>query len=143
MGLQNPGATTSPQYFPTDFDQTHNLIVIANWTFRNWQLGGRFRVVTGSPSTPTMEGVFDSDMGRYVCQQGPTNSVRKPTFHELDVRIERRWTFKFWQFGVYADVWNIYNAENPEGTIYDYRCRGSIPIRGIPFLPILGIRGMF
>jgi len=45
--------------------------------------------------------------------------------------------------GFLVDLQNIYNAQNPEGTIYDYRCRGSVPIRGVPFYPILGIRGMF
>ena len=75
------------------------------------------------------------------CRSGPTNSARKPTFNQLDFRIDRTWTFKAWQFGVYADLQNIYNAENPEGTIYDYRCRTSIPIRGVPFYPILGHPG--
>jgi len=40
-------------------------------------------------------------------------------------------------------VQNVYNAQNPELTVYDYRCRGTEPVRGIPFLPILGLRGMF
>ena len=57
----------------------------------------------------------------------PTNSARKPTFNQLDFRVDRTWTFKAWQFGVYADLQNIYNAENPEGTIYDYRCRDVDP----------------
>ena len=89
------------------------------------------------------EGVFDADEGAYVCRAGPTNSARKPTFNQLDFRVDRNWTFKVWQLGVYADLQNVYNAQNPEGTIYDYRCRTSIPIRGVPFYPILGIRGMF
>ena len=43
----------------------------------------------------------------------------------------------------YNGLANVYNAENREFTIPDYRCRGSVPVRGIPFLPILGIKGMF
>jgi hypothetical protein len=82
-------------------------------------------------------------MGMNVCAAGATNSARKPTFHQLDFRVDRRWTFRAWELGVYADLNNIYNAQNPEGTIYDYRCRTSIPIRGVPFYPILGIKGTF
>jgi hypothetical protein len=95
------------------------------------------------PATPMTEGAFDAEEGTYVCRAGPTNSVRRATFHQLDFRVDRKWTFKAWELGVYADLQNIYNAENPEGTIYDYRCRTSNPIRGVPFFPILGIKGMF
>jgi TonB family protein len=132
-----------PKWFPTDYDQRHNLIAVASYALRSWRFGVRFRLVTGAPETPAFDGVFDADQGAYVCRAGPTNSARKPTFSQLDARVDRTWTFKAWQLGVYADLQNVYNAENPEGTIYDYRCRTSIPIRGVPFYPILGIKGMF
>jgi len=132
-----------PKWFPTDFDQTHNLITVASYRLKSWILGVRFRLVSGAPTTPMLEGVFDAEEGHYACRTGPTNSARKPTFNQLDFRVDKTWTFKAWELGVYADLQNIYNAENPEGTIYDYRCRTSIPIRGVPFYPILGIKGMF
>jgi TonB family protein len=146
--MQQMGGTimdqaVQPKWFPTDYDQTHNLIAVASYQMRNWRFGLRFRLVTGAPNTPMYEGVFDADEGAYVCRAGPTNSGRKPTFNQLDLRVDRNWTFKVWQLGVYADLQNVYNAQNPEGTIYDYRCRTSVPIRGVPFYPILGIRGMF
>jgi TonB family protein len=141
-GLQDPNAT-KPQWFPTDYDQTHNLIAVASYALKKWRLGIRYRLVSGAPTTRMLEGVFDNEDGTYSCRSAPTNSARKPTFNQLDFRVDRTWTFKAWQLGVYADLQNIYNAENPEGTIYDYRCRTSIPIRGVPFYPILGIKGMF
>jgi hypothetical protein len=140
--IMQPG-TRTPTWFPTDYDQRHNLIAVLSYSLRNWTLGTRFRLVTGAPTTPLMEGAFDADMGADVCAAGATNSARKPTFHQLDFRVDRKWTFRAWELGVYADLNNIYNAQNPEGTIYDYRCRTSIPIRGVPFYPILGIKGTF
>jgi hypothetical protein len=140
--LQN--GTTNPPYFPTDFDETHNLIAVASYAPNpRWRLGTRFRLVTGAPDTPTMEGAFDADSGLYACRQGPVNWIRKPTFHQLDLRVDRLWTFNAWQLGLYVDVQNVYNAKNPEATIQDYRCRSSEPIRGIPFLPDFGIKGVF
>jgi len=59
------------------------------------------------------------------------------------VRVDRIWTFRLWELSAYLDVQNVYNAQNPEATIYDYRCRGSEAIRGLPILPILGVRGLF
>jgi hypothetical protein len=142
-GLQDP-TRTRPTWFPTDFDQRHNLIVVASYSpVQKWRVGTRFRLVSGTPITPTLEGAYDAEEGTYACRSGAINSARRPTFHALDFRVDRTWTFKAWELGVYADLQNIYNAENREGTIYDYRCRTSIPIRGVPFLPILGIKGMF
>jgi hypothetical protein len=140
--LQDPTKTTV-KWFPTDYDQTHNLIAVASYALKKWRFGARFRLVSGAPETPMLEGAYDAEQGMDVCRTGPTNSIRKPTFHQLDIRVDRTWTFKAWQLGLYADLNNIYNAQNPEGTIYDYRCRTSIPIRGVPFYPILGIKGTF
>jgi TonB family protein len=142
MGIQDP-TQAKPTWFPTDFDQTHNLITVASYATKNWRFGIRFRLVSGMPTTPMMEGVFDADEGSYACRAGRTNSVRRPTFHQLDARVDRTWTFKAWALGFYVDLTNVYNAENREGTVYDYRCRTSIPIRGIPFFPNLGIKGTF
>jgi TonB family protein len=142
MGTLQTGAQ-STVWYPTDFDQTHNLILVGSYTWGAWRFGTRFRYVTGTPDTLMYEGVYDADAGLYACRQAPTNSSRKPTFNQLDLRGERTWTFNAFQIGAYLDIQNVYNAQNPEFTIYDYRCRGTEPVRGIPFLPILGVRGIF
>jgi hypothetical protein len=142
MGALQTGAQ-STTWYPTDFDQTHNLIVVGSYTWHAWRFGTRFRLVTGTPDTPMSEGTYDADAGLYACRAAPTNSGRRPTFNQLDLRAERTWTFNAWAFGAYLDVQNVYNAQNPEFTIYDYRCRGSEAVRGIPVLPILGLRGIF
>ncbi len=141
--VATPGATSSNGWFPTDYDQRHNLIAVGSYQLKRWRLGGRFRLVSGSPETPVVGGVYDADLNQYQCQYGAPNSVRKPTFHQLDVRVDRTWTFRLWELSAYLDVQNVYNAQNPEATIYDYRCRGSEAIRGLPILPILGVKGLF
>ena len=37
---------------PGQFDQTHNLIVVASYSFRGWETGVSYRLVTGTPRTP-------------------------------------------------------------------------------------------
>jgi hypothetical protein len=147
-GMGNFGALNDPNvakntWYPTDFDQPQNLIFVGSYTWRSWRFGSRFRYVSGVPDTKMFEGTYDADTGMYACRQGPRNASRRPSFNQLDVRVERTWTFTSWQFSTYLDIQNIYNAENPEFTIYDYRCRGSEPVRGVPFLPILGLKGIF
>jgi len=64
-------------------------------------------------------------------------------FNQLDLRVERTFTFSWWTLGAYLDVQNVFNTQNPESTAYDYRYRDSSPVRGLPILPVLGLRGRF
>jgi hypothetical protein len=132
-----------PVYAPTQFDQTHNLIVVASRRIGAWEVGTRFRLVTGVPETPILGASYDADFNGYDSVRGATGSTRRQTFHQLDLRAERTWTFDAWRLSAYLDVQNVYNAQNPEATIYDYRFRASAPVRGLPILPTLGVRGSF
>jgi hypothetical protein len=133
----------SPAYFPTQFDQTHNLIIVASRRFGAWELGTRFRLVTGIPETPILGSTYDADFNSWDPVMGKQGSRRRQTFHQLDFRFERTFTFDAWRFSIYLDVQNVYNAQNPEATIYDYRYQSSAPVRGLPILPVLGLKGHF
>jgi hypothetical protein len=37
----------------------------------------------------------------------------------------------------------VFNAENPESYVYDYRYQQQAPVRGLPIFPVLGLRGRF
>jgi TonB family protein len=131
-------------YRPTQFDQTHNFVGVASYrTDGGWEFGARFRLTTGRPQTPVLGGTYDADGDDYEPLQGESRSARGATFHELDIRIDKNWVFKTWQLGIYLDIINIYNAQNPEGTQYDYRFRESHPIRGVPFVPTFGVKGQW
>jgi hypothetical protein len=140
-GLPRNGADL--QWRPSVFDQTHNLIVVASYRWRAWQLGARYRLVTGNPTTPVTGSFYDADFNGYTRLVGTPGSARNPTFSQLDVRLEYTWTFNYWILGVYADVQNVTNAENPEGFTYDYRFQQTAAIRGLPIFPIAGVRGRF
>jgi outer membrane receptor protein involved in Fe transport len=125
-----------------DFDQTHIFSVIAAWMFpENWELSGRFRLVSGNPWTPFNRAVFASDLDRYVPIPGEHNSSRLPMFHQLDVRLEKRWIYESWSLAAYVSLTNAYNRKNVEGLRYNFDFTQSTPIQGLPIFPILGIRG--
>jgi hypothetical protein len=130
-------------YRPTDFDQTHNFILVASRRLGAWELGARFRLTTGVPETPIYGSTYDADYNNYDPISGEARSVRRQTFTQLDLRVERTWTFDAWRFSAYLDVQNVYNAQNPEATVYDYRYKDSGPIRGLPILPVIGLKGRF
>lgn len=129
---------------PSRFDQTHILTVLASVRLgRGWELGGRFRLISGNPTTPRLDGTFVADRSRYIPYIGERYSDRLPLFHQLDIRIEKTWDFEKWMLSLYLDVQNIYFAKNQEAVVWDYRNRHSYGISGIPILPTLGLRGRF
>jgi hypothetical protein len=140
-GTDRQGADLT--WHPSAFDQTHNLIVVASYSRWGWTLGGRYRFVTGVPTTPVAGSFYDADFGGYTRENGMPGSARMPNFSQLDVRLEHVWTFDAWTLGAYVDVQNVFNSENPEAITYDYRYAQSAPVRGLPIFPILGIRGRF
>ncbi len=126
---------------PFDFDQTHILTVVANLVLgRGWEAGVRFRLVTGNPDTPVTGAVFDADSDSYWPVYGPVNSDRLPAFHQLDVRVDKIWTFKHLQYSVYVDVQNVYNHKNVEGYDYAYDYSDKVYFYGLPILPSVGMK---
>lgn len=125
-----------------NFDQTHIFALAGSVRLgRGWEVGGTMRAVTGNPDTPIVGASFDQDLGVYSPENGRLNSTRTPTFHRLDLRTEKKWTFDSWRLAFYVDVQNVYNRRHPEGITYNYNYKESAAIKGLPILPIIGLRG--
>jgi TonB family protein len=127
-----------------DFDQTHILTLIGSYLLpRNWQIGGRFRLVSGNPITPVTGAVYNASTDRYDATYGAVNSSRLPLFHQLDVRVDKRWVYQRWMLNLYLDIQNIYNRANTEDFDYNFNYTQHNPQQGLPILPILGVRAEF
>ncbi|MEM9454349.1 MAG: TonB family protein [Myxococcota bacterium] len=123
------------------FDQTHILTVIGVVKLpKGWQLGGRFRLVSGNPETPVTGAVYDAASDSYIAISGPTNSGRLPAFHQLDLRVDKKWTRKRASFTLYLDVQNAYNAQNTEFTLYSYDFTQRSAVASLPIIPSLGTK---
>lgn len=84
---------------------------------RNWQIGARFRAQGGTPYTPynvsysslipvynaNPQGVFDYNL---------QNTQHLPWFHQLDIRVTKKWYLKKIAVELYLDIQNVY--DNPE-----------------------------
>ena len=127
----------------TGFDQTHILTVVGQSNLPyGFTVGGRFRLVSGNPTTLPVGSLHDLDTTNY----GRLASVapgRLPAFNQLDIRIDRKWVFDNFSMVTYLDLLNVYNAQNAEGYQDDYRYREREPISSLPILPVLGLSGEF
>lgn len=127
-----------------DYDQTHIVIAAAHvYLPYKFELGARFRYITGFPFSPAQGGVYDSDADLYQPQFPPIderNRSRVEPFHQVDLRIDRTFTFKTWILKAYIDISNIYNHPSPEQAVYSFDYTQQSFITGLPILPSFGIR---
>jgi TonB family protein len=124
-----------------DSDQTHILAILMSYRLpRNWELGLRWRYVSGNPETPVIGGVYNSDTDEYERILGAVNSARLPAFHQLDLRVDKSWIYDTWILSLYMDIQNTYNRSNVEGRQYNFDFSESRPQQGLPVLPALGIK---
>lgn len=132
---------SDPSWVPYDYDQTHAVSALAAFVLpRNWRIGGRFRLTSGNPTTPITSAIFDGSTGAYTPIEGPRNSDRLPIFHQLDLRVDKQFYWRYLKLNLYLDLQNSYNRANVEFWSYAYNYQQRAPIRGLPILPSLGAR---
>jgi len=115
--------------------------ILAGYRFNPaWEVSGKFRLATGLPSTPFItEGIYTGrlDFSRY--NAGP----RLPLFHALDVRVDRRWSFRSWQLEIYLDIQNIYGRKNVSGYRWNPRDQAPEADESLGILPSIGVNVQF
>ena len=125
-----------------DYDQSHNFIAVGSWKLgRNWQLGGRFQLTTGKPTTPVVGATYQADVDLYLPRYAPLNSQRVQAQHQLDVRIDQTWRVNGWKISGYLDVSNVYLNAAEVGDAYNFDYSARTPITTLPILPSFGVRG--
>ena len=132
-------------WYPFDFDQRHILSAQAGYDLpRDFGVSAQVQFVTGNPTTPYNAGIYDVDGALYnPFQLGGWNGERLPAFFQSSVRFDKLWTFKGWQLETYADFLNVVRGVNPEFTIYNYDYSDYAYVRGLPFIPNVGLEVKF
>jgi len=134
----------SPGFRLFDYDQTHILTALGSYRLpRNWEIGARWRYVSGNPYTPVTGATLNLDTDTYQPVTGAVNASRQPAFHQLDLRVDKRWVYDTWMFSAYMDIQNVYNHANTESWTYSYDYSQKSGGGGLSFLTIFGVRAEF
>lgn len=105
------------RYVPSAWDSRHLLSLTAGKQFSSgWDIGFRWQLLGGTPYTP-----FDIERSsrKEVWQVNSLglpdytrlNEKRLGTFHQLDVRIDKKFFFDRFNVSLYLDVQNVYAFE--------------------------------
>lgn len=100
-------------YRPSSWDARHIVSLTAGKRFKgNLEVGFKWRFQSGLPYTP------DSDVsslvnvwnvrGSALPDYNRLNELRRGLVHELDVRVDKKWSFEKWSLNLYLDLENAY-----------------------------------
>ncbi len=103
-------------YRPSVWDSRHFISLTAGKTWgKGWQVGARWRYSSGTPYTPydTVTSSLISNWevaNRGIFDYERLNESRLPSFHVLDVRLDKRWAFAKSNLNVFLDIQNAYRS---------------------------------
>jgi hypothetical protein len=101
----------------SSWDSRHTLSLVAGIKLKkNWEIGSKWRFVTGRPFTPAnVERSLTKTNWDIINQALPDysklNSGRLSNFNQLDFRVDKVWYFKHLSLNLYLDIQNIFNSQ--------------------------------
>jgi hypothetical protein len=109
---------SSDTFIPSSWDSRHLLTLTGSKEFKkNWVLGFKWRFSGGLPYTP-FDLATSSNIQVWNATNQPVfdftrlNSERFSPFHQLDLRVDKRFFFEKLTLMVYFDIQNAYNFKN-------------------------------
>jgi hypothetical protein len=137
--------SATDDWVPFDYDQTHILVANAAYDLPfDIGVSAQFQYVTGNPTSTFNAGVYDVDGNFYNgFRVGASNSERLPPYIQSSLRVDKLWTFRKWQLLTYLEAINALRGINPEFTNYNYDYSEFAYVRGLPFIPNIGIEARF
>ncbi|NOU47694.1 MAG: TonB-dependent receptor [Bacteroidales bacterium] len=101
---------------PSSWDFRNIFVVTATKNFkRNWIIGLKWRFDGGLPFTPydlSKSSIVDAwdAQGRAYLDYNQLNNLRLDPYHQLDIRVDKKYFFDRWSFMIYLDVQNLFNS---------------------------------
>lgn len=123
-------------YVPSSWDNRFIVSMTAGKRFaKNWEVGARWRFLGGTPFTPNDIAASSliqnwSVRNSAIPDFNRINGVRLAPFHQLDLRVDKKYFFEKWNLNWYFDIQNAYNfqAEQPPLLVGIRDAQGNIPI---------------
>ncbi|AEL25057.1 TonB-dependent receptor plug [Cyclobacterium marinum DSM 745] len=104
-------------YLPSSWDNRFIVSLTAGKRFsKDWELGARWRFLGGTPYTPydlessSLRANWDLyNSGRFDFTR--INGERLKSFHQLDLRVDKKYYYNKWNLNWYFDIQNAYNFQ--------------------------------
>ena len=117
----NPGEAFAMQsWVPSSWDNRHIVSFTGGKKWDSgWEVGARVLFSGGLPYTPVDEAqsLLIQNWERFnaaIPDYANLNAQRNGAFHQVDIRIDRKWFFDNWSLDVFADIQNVTAATPPQ-----------------------------
>lgn len=115
---------SSGDYTPSSWDNRHILSMTGGKKFEGgWEIGARLLFSGGLPYTPVDLNSLSieswDNYGRALLDYSQLNTERNSAFHQLDIRIDKKWFFENWSLDVFMEIQNATGAAVPQPTFVD------------------------
>ena len=113
-------------FAPSSWDYGHIINLTGGKRLpKDWEVGVNWRFQGGGPYTPFDVGTSSLIPVWDATQQGipdwpQINSLRLPSFNQLNARVDKRWYYERWTLNLYLDIENLLGS----------------PLTGPPFLDV-------
>jgi hypothetical protein len=104
-------------YAASSWDSKNIVSLTGGKRFKNgWEIGVRWLYSGGSPYTPidvatsSLKAVWDVN-GRGLLDYSKLNTEREGSFHQLNIRVDKKYYLKKWTLNFYLDIQNAYAAK--------------------------------
>ncbi len=112
------------KFVPTSWDSRHIVSMTGGKRFKNgWELGFRWLFSGGSPYTPV--DVANSSLiqnwninGFAFPNYNLLNTAREANFHQLNMRVDKKFYLKKFSLNFYLDIQNVYGYKTKVAPIY-------------------------
>jgi hypothetical protein len=109
--------TANNTYAASSWDSKNIVSLTGGKRFKNgWEVGVRWLYSGGSPYTPidvatsSLKAVWDVN-GRGLLDYSKLNTEREGSFHQLNIRVDKKYYLKKWTLNFYLDIQNAYAAK--------------------------------
>ncbi len=105
------------EFVASSWDSRHTVSLTAGKKLpKNWEIGAKWRLVTGRPYTPddVQRSLLITNWdvrGIALPNYNLINSQRLSDFNQFDIRVDKVWYKKKWSLNLYFDIQNFFNAK--------------------------------
>jgi hypothetical protein len=104
----------------------------------SWEFSLRWIYAGGAPYTP-VDPVASRAARQEVLDAARINTLRRPDYHSMNIRVDHRFQFSRSSLVLYISVWNLYDRRNVAGEIWDDENGRVKTLYQWGMLPIFGV----
>ncbi len=104
----------SEEFIPSTWDNGQLISLLGGYKLKNnWEISARYRYLGRAPYPPTDVDATLSNYPAVILDYDRLGTVRLDPFSQLDLRVDKKWSFRKFSLDVYIDIQNVLAQSQP------------------------------